>query len=361
MGIVSVRTNRQVIDLTLQLAATAGLMAWCFVVIQPFLSIIVWGVILAIGLNSSFRWLERKLGGRSAPAALVLLLAGLAVILGPLAVLIINLAGDLSSLAAPLSAGGLSLPTSPPWVVDVPLVGPALNEAWTAAAADFPSFLDQIKPTLGRVSQSLLGSGASFFTSVIQLVVALIVALLLMINASPLQRRISLAGRRLMPQQSDELIALASSTLQHVIRGVIGVALVQTALVGVGLVLAGIPWAGILIGLCLVLSLLQLGPTLVVLPVLIYAWMTMGTLSALLLTVWLVPAGLIDNVLKPIWMAKGLPVPLIVVLLGVIGGTLAYGLTGLFTGPVILSLGYSILRIWVHVPADSASSEAADH
>ena len=141
-------------------------------------------------------------------------------------------------------------------------------------------------------------------------------------------------------------MTLATSTLQHVIRGVIGVAAVQSGLIGVGLVLAGIPWAGMLTLVCFILALLQIGPTLVVLPVLIFAWMTMNKLVALLLTIWLIPAGLIDNVLKPIWMARGLPVPLVVVLLGVIGGTISFGLVGLFTGPVILTLGYDLLRIW---------------
>ncbi|WP_191964812.1 AI-2E family transporter [Synechococcus sp. RSCCF101] len=344
------RTNRQVIDLTLQLVTTGGLVAWCVLVISPFLSIIIWAVILAIGLHSSYRWLLQHLGGRSGLAALVILIAGLAVILGPLGFLIINLAGDARALAESVATGSLALPPSPAWLSDVPLIGPALSQTWADSAADFPSFLEQIKPALANLGQSLLGSGANVLASVLQLIVALIVSLALMINAASLRKRLGLVAKRLAPEQADAFIDLATSTLQHVIRGVIGVALVQTLLIGIAFVLAGIPWAGVLIGLCLVLSLVQVGPALVVLPVLIYAWTSLGTLTALLLTLWLIPAGLIDNVLKPIWMAKGLPVPLVVVLLGVLGGTLTYGLTGLFTGPVILSLGYSLLRLWVRDP-----------
>ncbi|QEY31013.1 AI-2E family transporter [Synechococcus sp. RSCCF101] len=347
---ISVRTNRQVIDLTLQLVTTGGLVAWCVLVISPFLSIIIWAVILAIGLHSSYRWLLQHLGGRSGLAALVILIAGLAVILGPLGFLIINLAGDARALAESVATGSLALPPSPAWLSDVPLIGPALSQTWADSAADFPSFLEQIKPALANLGQSLLGSGANVLASVLQLIVALIVSLALMINAASLRKRLGLVAKRLAPEQADAFIDLATSTLQHVIRGVIGVALVQTLLIGIAFVLAGIPWAGVLIGLCLVLSLVQVGPALVVLPVLIYAWTSLGTLTALLLTLWLIPAGLIDNVLKPIWMAKGLPVPLVVVLLGVLGGTLTYGLTGLFTGPVILSLGYSLLRLWVRDP-----------
>jgi predicted PurR-regulated permease PerM len=174
----------------------------------------------------------------------------------------------------------------------------------------------------------------------------MVVATMFILNAEPLGKRIGLVVRRLAPAKSDQLIALATSTLKHVIRGVIGVAVVQSGLIGIALVLAGIPWAGILALICFVLCLLQVGPTLVILPVLIYIWFTMSKLAALLLTLWLIPAGLIDNVLKPIWMARGLPVPLVVVLLGVIGGTLTNGLLGLFAGPVVLSLGYAILRLW---------------
>ena len=112
--------------------------------------------------------------------------------------------------------------------------------------------------------------------------------------------------------------------------------------------IGGIPFAGLLTLLCLVLAIIQIGSGLVVFPAIIFAWSTMGTVTALLFTLWMVPCTLVDNILKPILMSKGLPVPTIVILMGVLGGTLVHGILGLFIGPVILSLGYELLVAWIN-------------
>ena len=135
-----------------------------------------------------------------------------------------------------------------------------------------------------------------------------------------------------------------------------GVAMLQGLLLGVGFLGAGIPFAGLWAVLCTFLTIIQVGPTLVVLGTVVYAWSTLGTVTALLFTIWIIPMMLLDNVLKPIFMARGLPVPMLVILLGVLGGTLAYGLVGLFIGPVVLAFGYELLRGWV--AADEAPSSA---
>lgn len=341
-----VQSNRQSIDLVLQVAATAGLALWCFLVIRPFLSIIVWATILAIGLHPVFLWLRKALGRRPAPAAVLLAIGGVALIIGPIAFLAVTLFGDLGRLVDTMASGGFNVPAVPAWLADIPVVGESLAETWQAGRSDLGALLQRFQPQLEGLGRLLLELGANAGLATLQLIVALLAATVFMLKAGPLRTRLALVVRRLAPEKGEQLIALATSTLQHVIRGVIGVAFVQSGLIGIALVVAGIPWSGLLTLACFVLVLLQLGPTLVVLPVLIYAWLTMGKAAALLLTLWLIPAGLIDNVLKPIWMARGLPVPLVVVLLGVIGGTLSNGIVGLFTGPVVLSLGYDVLRVW---------------
>jgi len=152
--------------------------------------------------------------------------------------------------------------------------------------------------------------------------------------------------RKVAPAQFEEILNLTTATLQNVIRGVIGVAIVQTALIAVGLLVGRIPGAGLLVLLCFLLVVVQIGPVLIVLPSIIYAWITMPSLSALLFTAWMLFATLIENVLKPLWMGKGLKVPILIVFLGVIGGTLTNGILGLFLGPVVLSIGYEALRLW---------------
>jgi predicted PurR-regulated permease PerM len=133
------------------------------------------------------------------------------------------------------------------------------------------------------------------------------------------------------------------------------VAILQGVLIGLGLMLAGVPWAGLLTLVALILCLLQIGPLPVVLLALVIAWSQLPQLTALLLSLWLIPATLLDNVLKPLLMARGLPVPMLVILIGVLGGTLKGGITGLFVGPVLLSLGYHFLRLWVGISPELES------
>lgn len=307
----------------------------------------MWGTILAIGLYPAHKWLSRVLGNRSMLAASLLGIGGVGMILGPVTYLTINLVGDIKKLVVVISTGGWTQRSIPAWISEIPTIGSPISDLWESAKTDVGAVLEPLQPQIENIGKFLLGWGANTGLAALQMVIAMIVATAFILNAESLRTRIDLVLRRLIPRQAEQFLQLGTSTLQHVISGVIGVAAVQSGLIGVGLVLARIPWAGILTLACFVLSLLQVGPTLVVVPVLIYSWLTMNKAVALLLTIWLLPVGLIDNVLKPIWMARGLPVPLVVVLLGVIGGTLSNGLIGLFTGPVVLSLAYDLIKLWV--------------
>jgi predicted PurR-regulated permease PerM len=147
---------------------------------------------------------------------------------------------------------------------------------------------------------------------------------------------------------------ITATTVRNVSRGVVGVAFLQSLLIGLGLVAADVPWSGLLTVVALILCLLQIGPLPVVLVALVMAWNHLPPLLALLLSLWLVAATLLEHVLKPLLMARGLPVPMLVILVGVLGGTLKAGLAGLFLGPVLLSLGYHFVRLWVGTSSQPA-------
>jgi predicted PurR-regulated permease PerM len=143
------------------------------------------------------------------------------------------------------------------------------------------------------------------------------------------------------------MLKLAGDTIRNVSRGVVGVALLQSFLAAVGLAVAGVPAAGFLSLIALVLAIVQIGPAPVLIPVVIWSWTAMTTTSALLFTAYMIPVGLIDNVLRPLLMARGLPTPMPVILVGVMGGTIAYGISGLFLGPIILSVAWTLLVAWI--------------
>jgi predicted PurR-regulated permease PerM len=160
---------------------------------------------------------------------------------------------------------------------------------------------------------------------------------------------------RMLSLRGKELVQLAGATIRSVSRGVIGIALLQAFLGGAGFLAAGVPAAGVLSFLALLLGILQIGPSVLFLPVVIWSWVAMEPMHALLFTVYIVPVSLIDNVLRPLLMARGLATPMPVIMVGVIGGMLAYGILGLFFGPVVLSVAWAVLVAWMQ--ADRAVGE----
>jgi predicted PurR-regulated permease PerM len=153
--------------------------------------------------------------------------------------------------------------------------------------------------------------------------------------------------RRTLSDRGEEIAELAGSTIRKVSRGVVGVALVQSFLAGLGFLVAGIPAAGFLTLLALVLSIIQIGPAIVLIPIVVWSWTAMETTSALLFTAYMVPVGLVDNVLRPLVMARGLTTPMPIILIGVVGGTIAFGISGLFLGPIVLSVAWVLVVAWV--------------
>ena len=236
----------------------------------------------------------------------------------------------------------------PEGIVTWPLIGKYLHNIWQEAAANFGDVLSKFEPQLKELTKSLLLISADMGLTILRFLLSIIISAGLMLNAEGIKRGLTRFLARLTPTHAQDFLQLAASTVRNVTRGVVGISLLQSLFIGIGLTVAGIPAAGLLALLCLFLTIIQIGPGLVVLPTLIFAWSTMNTLGALLFTVWMIPATLIDNVLKPILMASGLPVPMLVIFIGVLGGTLAHGIIGLFVGPVILSLGYELMKEWIN-------------
>jgi predicted PurR-regulated permease PerM len=156
-----------------------------------------------------------------------------------------------------------------------------------------------------------------------------------------------LLRRIIVSHRSEEMVQLAGRTIRNVSHGVVGIALVQSFLAGLGFLAAGIPAAGFLTFLVLLLGIVQVGPTILLIPIVIWSWAAMETTSALMFTAYMVPVNLVDNVLRPIVMARGLTTPMPVILIGVIGGLIAFGLAGLFVGPIVLAVAWALVVAWV--------------
>jgi len=348
--------STRAVDVAVRLTALGLLGAWCFVLLRPFVAIVVWGAILAVALAPIFNWLKRLVGGRGGIAAAILTAAGLALILGPVALLLANLAASVEALRQAVGTGAVEIPPPPPGIADWPWIGPPVNEVWAEASDNLEGVFARYAPQLEQLARIVLAIGAAAGVTIVQFILAMIVAGVLLPNATTVAHGLSRLADRLTPARGRGFVTLAGATVRNVARGVVGIAVLQGLLLGIGFLAAGIPFAGVWAFLCVVLGIVQIGPAVVVIGTLIYAWTTLGTLAALLFTLWIVPMTLLDNVLKPIVMARGLPVPMLVILIGVLGGTLVHGIVGLFVGPVVLAFGYELVRGWVRAETEEPSA-----
>jgi len=248
------------------------------------------------------------------------------------------------------------VPPPPPYVAEWPLIGGKLSAFWEAASIELAKTLTSIAPQLKETALTMLGAVGNVGIGVLQFAVAIIIAGFIYSRATGLHETLTKFAVRAAPKMGAGFVELAQGTVRSVARGVVGISLVQSILFGIGAMVADIPLAGLWTFLAFILAIVQIGPGLVIIPVIIFAWSTMDTVGAAVLTAYMVPVMVMDNFLKPMVMGRGLSVPMLVIFIGVIGGTLTHGLVGLFVGPVILALGYELGRTWLAMASPSSKS-----
>jgi predicted PurR-regulated permease PerM len=350
---------KALVDVAIKLGLLGLMVYWCGLLISPFVIIVVWAAVLAVALYPVFAWLKGKLGGRSGWASTIIVLTGIVLIVGPVSAMALAMVDNIQALQVHLEAGDIRIPPPPEGVSEWPLIGKPIAKLWAQASSDLGAVLNSFKPQIKSMGSTLLGMVAHTGLGALQLIASVIIAGIFFGNAELSKQRLTRLSKRILPGRGSEVVDLAGATVRNVARGVVGISLFQSLLAGIGLMLAGIPFAGLLTFLCLVLAIIQIGPGLVIIPTVIYAWYSMEFLPALIFSVYIIPVMIIDNILKPIVMARGLNVPMLVIFLGVIGGTLAHGILGLFIGPVVLSLGYELMVAWMGEWQSSADESDA--
>lgn len=337
----------RVTDFLIRLALLVMLVISAVALVRPFLPIALWAIVLAVALSPIHQWMASFLGGRRGLAAVLLTLVALMVIIGPVATLTRSFIETAQEIVAGVHGGSLQLPPPPARLSSLPVVGERIEASWTLASTNIEAALDRHRQVLAPFGVGLLSLLSAISFDLLKFVLAIVVAGVLLVRGPALANGGRLIATRVIAPRGAQFVDLAGATIRNVSRGIVGVALLQSVLIGVVLQVAAVPSAGILAFAVLVLCIVQIGPVLVVLPVLVWAWLTMTTGEALLLTIVLVLLSLMDNVLKPILMSRGLSTPTLVIFLGVIGGTLSLGLLGLFLGPVVLAVFYDFLLSWL--------------
>jgi predicted PurR-regulated permease PerM len=328
------------IGLVILLAAT------CFLILRPFVPLIAWGIIVAIAVYPRYRQLQLVLGGRGVLAAVLITLLLLALLIVPVALLAGTLIGGIQTLATHLKDGTPIIPALPAGVETWPLVGVPLKNAWSLASTNITAALRSFAPQIKAIVPGLLSASAGIGLTVLQFALSIIVAGALLANSRGAAGAGHSLANRIFGDKGLEFAQLVDSTIRSVTIGILGVALIQSVLAAIGFLVAGLPAAGLWAVVFLVAALLQVG-TLVLIAAVIYVFATASATKAVIFMVWCLIVALVDNIVKPLLLGRGVAVPIAVVFLGAIGGFVAMGIIGLFVGAIVLSVGYKLFIAWL--------------
>jgi len=335
------------VELTIRLGVLGLLLYWSFFLIHPFITIAIWSVVLTVALYPVYDWMADRLGGRRRLAAALITLLSLLIVIGPATWLALGLIDSLRTLSDRLDLSILALPPLPVAVKSWPLVGESIYQFWDLASTNLEAALAKIVPQLKPLGIVLVHIAADAGTGIIQFFVAIVVAGFLFSPAPSLVDALKRFSRSIAAGRGERFVRIAGDTIRAVSRGVIGISALQALLAGVGVLAVGIPGASLITSAVLVFGIIQIGPSIIIIPLIIWSWMTMETTTALLFTAYMIPVNLLDNVLRPLVMGRGLDAPILVILIGVIGGTISYGITGLFLGPIVLAMVWELFVAWI--------------
>ena len=333
----------------IRIAVLFLLMLACFKVVQPFLGALIWATIIAISVWPAFTWLTYHLNGRRRWAAFLLMLSIALALAAPIGLMILSL-DDLWPLLTRIARGleHHQLPNLPQWVIDLPVIGLPITEFWKNTQTDLPTMLSGLMPAINRGALWSLSYGAQLALSVLEIILALIIAGLLLINGEHAWRLAEQTIVKLGGAPATELPDVVARTIRSVTTGVLGAALAQTLLCIIGLAIAGVPAVLVLGFLCFMLAIAQMPTLLIWLPAAGWVFYTGQTGRGVFLVIWgFLLVNTIDNFIKPILISQGAKLPLSLIFIGVIGGLIAWGMIGLFIGPALLAVGYNLFEHWL--------------
>ncbi|MFS4457755.1 AI-2E family transporter YdiK [Bdellovibrio sp. HCB2-146] len=346
----------RIITASFFIIALAAGSAW---ILSPFLAALIWATTVVVATWNLMTRLEKKIGNRRKTAATIMSLAIAAIILIPLGLAV----GAIFDSGAELVEKSKNLeqykvPPPPTWVAKLPVRGAELSADWQRASSEgLQTLAPKIQPFMKKARAWVIAGVGSVGMFVVHLILTLVLAGLLYARGEMVVRGITMFARRLAGQRGEDAVLLAGKAIKSVALGIIVTALVQTVLAGAGLWLAGVPFLGILTAAVLILCVAQLGPLIPLLAGVAWLYYKGENTTASILLVWSLFVGTFDNVLRPILIKRGANLPFILILAGVIGGLLGFGVMGLFIGPVILAVTYTLLKAWVTEPSEAEEAD----
>jgi predicted PurR-regulated permease PerM len=341
--------QRDLAQNTLGVLFIGGLIASSFWILQPFLAATIWATMVVVATWPAMIWIQGKLWGKRSLAVLLMTLILLMVLVVPLSLAIIAIADSSDRIAGWVNwLSAFKMPPPPDWVAELPLVGTKLQGLWQQFTAQgIQDFASRLEPYAGTVTQWLISEAGNFGLLFVQFLLIVIISAIMYAGGEPAADWVKRFGHRLGGERGVRAVELGGKAIRGVAMGVVITAVAQSVLGGIGLAIVGVPMAAVLTALMFMLCLAQLGPMLVLLPAVAWVYWNGDTGWGTFLLVWSLGVISLDNILRPYLIKKGADLPLLLIFAGVIGGLVAFGLIGIFVGPVVLAVAYTLIDDWV--------------
>jgi predicted PurR-regulated permease PerM len=340
-------STNSIYDTTIRLFIMLLIIAWCLLIMYPFASIILWSLILALAIHPLHKKLSKTMGGKPKLASIIIVLSFLVIFIIPTWFLVGTLVDEVKELKASYHNGTLAIPPPAEKVKQWPVIGEKIYNTWLRASGDVEQFLMKYKDQLVTYGSKIAKGILSAVSGIVQIIISLLIAgVLLAIGGAG--EGVHKFFRKVGGDKGDKISDLILKTVGSVVRGILGESLVMALLNGTVFLLAGVPFAGLWTLLAFVFAVLQIPVLIITVSVIIYFFAVKSLMAAIIWSVVLFLVGFSDNFLTPLMLGKGAPVPMVVIFIGVIGGFMTFGFIGLFTGAIVMSVGYTLFIQWIN-------------
>jgi predicted PurR-regulated permease PerM len=337
----------KVVDMIIRLVILYMLISWCFNILSPFGTILIWGTVIALAVYPAYSYIVKVLKGRRVLSAMVITIFLVCILLVPSWLIGKSLFNGIEQVRGLYIEGQPLIPPPGEAAKNWPGFAKPLLDLWTQASENLKGVSIQYKEELTVAGTWLAKTLAGIGKGVLEFVASIFLAAVFLVYSEPIGKAMTRIFIKLAGKKGEEFASITAVTVRNVFKGVLGVAFIQTTLVGLGFFIAGVPHAGLWTVLCLVLAIVQIGVGPIAIPIAIYMFTATDTLTATLLALWMIPVTISDNILRPLLMGRGALVPMLVIFMGAIGGLMYNGFIGLFLGAIILSIMYKLFLVWL--------------
>lgn len=317
-------------------------------IVMPFLMPVAWGVIFAVAVEPFIKFLADKMGGRRKLVATLFAVVIITMLVIPTVKLASSSIDVVQAITERVENDTLKIPPPPPAVAEWPLIGEKTHDAWLLASTNLGQALKKFGPQLKEISLKVFGKMGESIKEIFMIIISIAISGALLATAEKGSAATTRIVSRFAGDRGPELVSLATATIRGVMQGVIGVAFIQAILSAIGMVLVGVPAAGVWAALVLVLAVIQLPPIIILGPIAAWVFSFASTVPAVLFLVWALVVSGCDGFLKPVLMGRGVDAPMLVILLGALGGMMMSGIIGLFVGAVVVAISYTLFIAWVN-------------